>query len=118
MIDEKKRINVTKPAAQVKDHIFIKSDKKQYKIKLNDLLFIESMGDYCKFITEEKTYLSYITLKKLLEILPENFLRVHKSFIVQLNKIDMVEGNRIKILKYEIPIGSSYKKELFYLLGT
>ena len=101
-----------------KDYIFIKADKKHYKIKFIELLFIESMGDYCKFITKEKAYLSYITLKKLIEILPNNFVRVHKSFIVQFDKIDMVEGNTIKIHSSEIPIGYSYRKDfLKYMEG-
>ncbi len=74
------------------------------------------MGDYCKFITKDKTHLSYITLKKLVELLPNNFVRVHKSFIVQFDKIDMVEGNMIKISEITIPIGYSYKKDVLKLL--
>ena len=105
---------IEKPHA--KDHLFIKTDKKHYKIYFKDLLYIESMGDYCKFITTDKTHLSYITLKKLIELLPENFVRVHKSYIVQFNKIDMVEGNMINISKQTIPIGYSYKKDVLKLL--
>ncbi|NOY36288.1 MAG: response regulator transcription factor [Chlorobi bacterium] len=113
---KKTETNDGKTKAQVKDHLFIKSDKKHHKINFNDLLFIESMGDYCKFITRGRTYLSYITLKKLLELLPESFIRVHKSFIVQFDKIDMIEGNMIKIIDHSIPIGYSYRKDLFKLL--
>ncbi|NOZ48227.1 MAG: response regulator transcription factor [Chlorobi bacterium] len=100
------------PLQNTKGHIFIKADKKHYNIKLNELLFIESMGDYCKFITKNKTYISYITLKKLLEQLPGSFVRVHKSFIIQFDKIEMIEGNRIKIGNTIIPIGYSYKKDI------
>ncbi|NOY97131.1 MAG: response regulator transcription factor [Chlorobi bacterium] len=118
LINKKESLIITKPKIREKDHLFIKADKKHYKINFTDLLFIESMGDYCKFITEGKTYLSYITLKRLLESLPENFLRVHKSFIVQFDKIDLVEGNMVKISGHKIPIGSSYRKGLFNLLDT
>ncbi|NOY49538.1 MAG: response regulator transcription factor [Chlorobi bacterium] len=105
-----------KASQQTKEYLFIKSDKKHYRIRYDDLLFIESMGDYCKFITKDKTYLSYITLKKLLEILPSNFIRVHKSFIVQFDKVDMVEGNVIKIQQSEVPIGYSYRKDFIKYL--
>jgi len=99
-----------------KEFLFIKSDKKHFKIVLDDLLYIESMGDYCKFITSDKTFTSYITLKKILESLPNSFVRCHKSFIVQFNKIKVVEGNTIKISTHKIPIGSSYKKSILNLL--
>ncbi len=108
--------NENSDLSQEKDFLFIKSDKKHYKIKFDELLFIESMGDYCKFITKQKTYLSYITLKKLLDVLPNTFIRVHKSYIVQLNKIIMVEGNTIKIHSSEIPIGYSYRKDFLKYL--
>ena len=107
----------TQSKTEDKDIIFIKSDKKYLKIKYADLLYIESMGDYCKIITNEARYLSYLTLKKLIEILPDNFIRVHKSFIVQIDKIEQVEGNIITISKSKIPIGFSYKNEVNKLLN-
>jgi two-component system, LytTR family, response regulator len=101
-----------------KDHLFIKSDKRHLKINFDNLLFIESMGDYCKFITSTKNQLSYITLKKLLDLLPGNFIRVHKSFIININKVEMVEGNIIKIQENEIPIGYSYRKDVMKVIET
>jgi len=95
----------------VDSFIFIKADKKYYKIEYNKLLFIESMGDYCKFITLDEVFVSYMTLKKLVDILPDYFLRIHKSFIINYNKVDIIEGNTIKILKNELPIGYSYKAD-------
>jgi DNA-binding LytR/AlgR family response regulator len=83
---------------------------------LADLLFIEAMGDYCKIITTESTFLSYLTLKKLEKILPQNFVRVHKSFIVQINKIEQIEGNSIKINNQRIPVGFSYREVISKLL--
>ncbi|NPD44673.1 MULTISPECIES: LytTR family DNA-binding domain-containing protein [unclassified Lentimicrobium] len=100
-----------------KDHIFIKADKKLHKVAFHDILFIESTGDYCKFITTSKNYISHITLKKLTEILPDSFIRVHKSFIIQFDKIDLIEGNTIIMHNMEIPIGYSYRAEFQKLLS-
>lgn len=96
--------------------IFIHADKKHYKINLDTLLYIESVGDYCKFITNEQAIISYSTLKNLEVELPSHFLRVHKSFIVHFDKIDVIEGNTIRIEKYEIPIGYSYRNKIQKLI--
>jgi DNA-binding LytR/AlgR family response regulator len=108
--------NVNISADGSKDHIFIKSDKKYQKIRFADLLFIEAMGDYCKIITTETTILSYLSLKKLDEMLPENFVRIHKSFIVQTDKIEQIEGNSLKIGDHRIPVGFSYREIISRLL--
>lgn len=119
---EEKLESIRKPSAhdkvktEEKDHIFIKSEKKHHKIQFKDLLFIEAMGDYCKIITSDNTYLSYLTLKKLVKMLPDNFIRVHKSFIVQTNKIEQIEGNMIRIDKQKIPVGFSYREVIAKLL--
>jgi len=112
-----KNIPELKSEPERKDYIFIKSEKKHHKIKFANLLFIEAMGDYCKFITTEKNVLSYMTLKKINEILPDNFVRIHKSFIVQTEKIDQIEGNTIKIGDYKIPVGFSYRDVIAKLLN-
>ena len=94
------------------DALFIKEDKKTYRVNKKDVLYIESVGDYIKVHTAERTYLTYMSLKKILTLLPESeFIRVYKSFIVSLSKIDSFEGNFILIQKYDIPIGSSYKQD-------
>lgn len=65
------------------DYILLKADKKVYRINLEDILYAEATGDYVKVITREGQYITNITLKKLLEELPDNdFIRVHKSFII------------------------------------
>jgi DNA-binding LytR/AlgR family response regulator len=96
------------------DFIFLKSDKKVYKIDLNDIVYAEATGDYVKVITREGQYTSNITLKRLLEELPSNlFFRVHKSFIISANKIKFFEGNYIKVGQVDIPIGAAYREEIF-----
>jgi DNA-binding LytR/AlgR family response regulator len=91
--------------------ILIKADKKVYKINKNDILFIEAFGDYVKVITNKKKLLTNATFTSVLEKLSTSeFIKVHKSFAVNLSKIEVIEGNQIHISNYRIPIGATYKK--------
>jgi DNA-binding LytR/AlgR family response regulator len=100
-----------------KEFIFIKEDKTIYKINFDDILFIESIGDYNKIHTEKKTHIAYQTLKKIELVLPGNlFIRVHKSYIVSLRYIDSIDGNQIKIKDKIIPIGKFYRKSIISLM--
>jgi DNA-binding LytR/AlgR family response regulator len=90
-------------------YIFLKVDKKLMKIKLNDILFIESLKDYIKVITAVGDYLVHKSMNSISEELPEdNFLRIHRSFTIALNKITSIEGNSVEIAKRRIPIGRNY----------
>lgn len=90
--------------------IFVKEDKKYYQIKLKDILFIEAYGNYVKIHLVDKTIVSHQTLTSFTHHLPENqFMRVHKSFMISIDKIELIEGNRISILEHKIPIGKMYK---------
>lgn len=94
--------------------IFIKSDKKVYKVNLDEILYLEALDDYVKVVTTETSYLVNDTLKSLLEELPAaQFVRVHKSYIIAVSKIVFFEGNYIKIGSHDIPIGASYREEIF-----
>ncbi len=110
---QKVRIHETTPAAQ--EFIFVKSDYRIVKIQLSDILYVEGMRDFrCIHTVSEKilTSVSYIDLETML---PEQmFQRVHKSFMVSLQKIDKVEHHRIFIGNKIIPVGDVYK-ERFYL---
>ena len=93
--------------------IFIKSDKKVYKIDFENILFIEATGDYVRVVTTDNQYLVNNTLKNLLGELPgSEFVRVHKSYIISRDKIKFVEGNYIKIGNTDVPIGAAYKEEI------
>jgi two-component system LytT family response regulator len=97
--------------------IFVKEDKVTYRVNCNDILFIESVGDYNKIVTAQKVYLTYQTLRKLQEILPANsFPRIHKSYIVSLSKIDNIIGNQLKIKDILLPVGQTYRESFFKLL--
>ncbi len=89
--------------------IFLKVDKKLMKIKLNDILFIESLKDYIKVFTIIGDYLVHKTMNRISEELPsKNFLRIHRSYTIAINKITSVEGNSIEIENKRIPIGRNY----------
>jgi two-component system, LytTR family, response regulator len=93
---------------------FVKTETRIEKIRFAEVLFVEGMGDYWRIITTTKKIMSLLNYKKLEEILPQSqFVRVHKSFIVALDKIDSVERNRIKIGERLIPISETYRKAFF-----
>jgi DNA-binding LytR/AlgR family response regulator len=94
--------------------IFIKADKKVYKINLDDILYLEALDDYVKLVTSQASYLVNDTLKSLQEELPASrFMRVHKSYIISKNNIVFFEGNYVRIGEKDIPIGASYRDEIF-----
>ncbi|OXA80280.1 two component transcriptional regulator, LytTR family [Flavobacterium aquidurense] len=94
-------------------HIFIKVDKKMMKINIEEILFIEGMKEYIKVVTADKTYITHKSLTSLSEELPsDRFLRIHKSYVIALNKVKSIEGNRIQIQSYTIPIGRNYSKDV------
>ena len=79
------------------------------KIKLNDILYIESLKDYIKVITVLGDYLVHKSMTSISEELPqENFLRIHRSFAIAMNKITSIEGNSVEIANRRIPIGRNY----------
>jgi DNA-binding LytR/AlgR family response regulator len=100
-------------------YIFVKSSKKTYRISLNDILYIEALGDYVKIFTTDRMIISYHSMKNLENLLsPKQFPRIHKSFIVSLSKIELIEGNQVKMKDRYIPIGTNYKAEFEKLIRT
>ncbi len=100
------------------DCIFIKTEYKLLKINHSDILYIEGGKDYITVFTKTEKILSLSSLTKLQESLPHpQFLRVHKSYIVSLDKIESVERQRIFMGKMVIPIGDTYKDEFFRVVG-
>ena len=90
-------------------HIFLKVEKKLIKIKFDDILYIESLKDYVKIVTTIENYLVHKSLTSITEELPQDqFLRIHRSFTVALDKIKSVEGNSVEINVTRIPIGRKY----------
>lgn len=92
-----------------KSFIFLKVDKKLIKIKFEDIYFIESLKDYIKVFTKSGDYLAHKSLSGITEELPKNqFLRLHRSFTVALDKIQALEGNSVLVTEKRIPIGRKY----------
>jgi len=99
------------------DYIFIKIEHKIIRIDLDDILYIEGLKDYISIYTTKERHLTLMNMKKVEEMLPGNrFLRVHKSYIISLEKIRSIEKNRIYISETGIPIGDTYKDEFYIRL--
>jgi len=106
------------PAPAYKDHLFIKVDQKLVKLASEDILYIESMGDYVRFVTPLKKFTNLNTMKNLEERLdPQVFIKVHRSYIVNINKIDDLQGNIIYIQKQEVPIGKAHREQVMQRLN-
>jgi DNA-binding LytR/AlgR family response regulator len=99
------------------DFIFVKTEHKIQKVYLNDILFIEGLKDYISIFTPAERIITLQNMKKMEDALPErNFIRVHKSYIVSINKIDSIERSRIFIGDKIIPVGDTYREEFFKIV--
>ncbi|MEO5681797.1 MAG: LytTR family DNA-binding domain-containing protein [Chitinophagaceae bacterium] len=95
------------------NYFFIKTDNKLVKLLHNDVLFAEALQNYVAIYTREKKYISYLTIKSVEEQLPANqFIKVHKSYLVAADKVETIEGNEIKIGTHRIPISRNIKEEV------
>ncbi|TAE61596.1 MAG: DNA-binding response regulator [Bacteroidetes bacterium] len=93
-----------------KDYLFVKSDTRFFKVNHADILFIEGMRDYIAVHTPKQRILTLMSMTQMLKKLPSgDFMRVHKSYIVGLKHITLIQNNRIYIGDKEIPISNSYK---------
>lgn len=103
------------------ESIFVKSEHKQIRINLNQILYIEGLKDYVKIYLENEQFpiLTLMSLKNLEEILPKNqFMRVHRSYIVRGDKIKVIERNRLIFNKTYIPISPHLKNEFNIFLSS
>ncbi len=97
--------------------IFVKTEYKIQKIYLDDILFIEGLKDYISIYTKSERIVTLQSMKKMDEILPSHqFIRVHKSYIIALDKIESIEKGRIRILDKIIPIGDTFREEFFKMI--
>jgi len=92
--------------------IYLRADRKNIKLLLNEILFIESLKDYIKVVTKDRTIISKHSISALEETLPPSFIRIHRSFIVSRDKIDSFTSELIQTGKYELPISRSYRHEV------
>jgi DNA-binding LytR/AlgR family response regulator len=95
------------------NYLFIKVNKKMIKLNYNDIIYIESLRDYIKFVTENEQYMVLNSMSNIIKELPNNqFLRIHRSFSININKIISIDGNLIELPHKKIPIGRNYLSEI------
>lgn len=98
--------------------MYVKSDGKIHKIVFDELLYGEAKGNNVLIVTEAEQIVTTMTFTNFEGLLPvDSFLRIHRSFIINKNKINHIYGNRVFIGASEIPIGSKYKELFFRNIG-
>lgn len=96
--------------------IMLKENKALHKVYFKDILFLEAYGDYVKVVQKDKTIVTHSTFKNLIKSLPDGFLRIHKSFSINLAHMSLLSGNQISIDEYNLPIGQTYKQKVLNAL--
>jgi len=100
------------------DHIFVKSNSKFFKVNFSEIVYIESMKDYIKVFTKQTVIITKQSISSVEAMLPEkDFIRVHRSYIVSLQKIKSFTSELMEIEKTEIPIGKLYRNEVMKVLN-
>ncbi len=106
------------PAPAERPHLFVNVNKKMVKVFLDEILFIESRKEYISIVTKEKSFITKFQLGEIEEQLSDNnFIRVHRSFLISKPKIDAFSATEIEIAGQQIPIGRTYKELVNTLLG-
>lgn len=114
-VREKLEASWQKPA----ENIFVRADSLLTNLALSDILWIEAFGDYVKINTDKKVFTVYSTMKAVEEKLPsEAFMRVHRSFLINVRKIDNIDQGNLQIGAKIIPVGSSYRDSLMKRINT
>ena len=97
--------------------IFVKSGSKTFRVEPNNILFIEAMGNYVNFVLTDKKICVYMNMQEAFSLLPASkFCRIHKSYVIALNKMDTLEVFQVKIGNHTLPIGKTYRDKFFELI--
>lgn len=109
---------MTKPSQAVRPYYFFTVNKRSVKIYLDEILFIESLKDSVSIVTKNKAYNTHYQLGELEELMrSDNFLRIHRSFLVAVDKIDSFSAAEVEIAERTLPIGRSHKDHVMGKLG-
>ncbi|MCX6303895.1 MAG: LytTR family DNA-binding domain-containing protein [Bacteroidetes bacterium] len=101
-----------------KEYMFVKTEYRMERVNFSDILYIEGQGAYLRIVTIKHKLMTLQNFQHMESLVPsDNFIRIHKSFIVAMNKIDNIERNKIKIGSEHIPIGSSYRERFMKKLN-
>ncbi len=99
--------------------ILVKADKKLYALSFSEIKFIEGQGDYIRIHTLQHKLMVHDTIRNFLESLPEeDFMRIHKSWVINLNHIEFIEGNQVKIADQSLPVSPAHRDELLSRFST
>lgn len=99
-------------SSQSQNYIFVNANKKHHKIYHADILYVESLKEYVRIFTKETSIMTKSSMGDFENLLPNSFLRVHRSYIVNLDHVSAYTAHDVEIGNKEIPIGGSYKKEV------
>jgi DNA-binding LytR/AlgR family response regulator len=98
-------------------YIFVRSEKRIEKIEFKDFLYAETLGNYVRIHLENKKIISFLTLKSLESQVPPNeFIKIHQSFLVNSSKINAIEGNEVRINEIALPIGRNYRESVMQMV--
>ncbi|MCE7995418.1 MAG: response regulator transcription factor [Roseivirga sp.] len=98
-------------------HVFFKVDKRMVKVMLDDIIYIESLKDYVRIKTTTESLINHNNLVSITEYLPDHkFIRIHRSYIIALDKVKAIEGNCVEIAGKLLPIGRNYQKTVKKLI--
>ncbi|QCK14603.1 LytR/AlgR family response regulator transcription factor [Mangrovivirga cuniculi] len=110
---EYNKAELTNEDDQRSEFAFFKVNKKQVKVFFDEILWIESLKDYIRIVTKDKSLITHHNLNSVSKILPDNdFYRVHKSFIANMTKVSEMEGNMLLIGRQHIPVGRNFIKDI------
>ena len=100
------------------DFIILKENKALHKVMVADILFVEAYGDYVKVHLEDKFITTHSTFSRFVEQLPKYFIKTHKSFSINMNKMRALSGNQITVDSHNVPIGQTYKAQVLKALNS
>jgi len=96
---------------ETSEEVYVRSDSKIVKVRFDEILYVEALADYITIFTKDNKYIVHSTMKGFQSRLPvKNFARIHRSFIVNINKVEAIENLFVTIMKRQIPIGISFKE--------
>ncbi|SNR78201.1 LytR/AlgR family response regulator transcription factor [Hymenobacter mucosus] len=111
---EQRSVKVAPQPEPVSTELFVKVGTRMVRLDFNDVYYIEALSTYSIIVTKAQKHIVYLTLKAITERLPfAHFVRVHRSYIINTQRIDAIEDNTLKLGPYAVPIGKSYQ-EAFY----
>lgn len=114
---KKSETSIQTKVSSDEERIFLHTNKKHIQVKISEILYVQAEGNYAKVVFVDKSIVIREKLSDVLQVLPtEEFIQVHKSYLVAKKHIDKIEGNRITIDKHIIPIGKLYKMNVNELL--